>query len=562
MPPLARQWRSIAELEQDPAFVARVTAEFPHLSGAMAEPIGRRRVLKLMAASLALGGLTGCDPAGADKQIVPAVIQPPQIVPGLPDHYATASTALGTAVGVVVTHRMGRPIKVEGNPHHPASLGATDVFAQAALLDFYDPDRAGAITVGGVPSDSAALRAALVERRARFAATQGAGLRILTNGITSPSLGMRIDALLKQYPRAAWHQWDGVPRDEPRAAAVLAYGRPVEVVPRLAEADVILALDSDLLSSAPGHLAHARAFADRRNPARTGRMSRLYAIEPTPTLTGARADHRMIAHPRQLHEVVRALAASVLGGRQAAPAPFAAIIDDLKAAHGRALVHAGPDMTRESIALVHAVNEVLGGRDRTFDVLEPAEHAPVDQGESLRALVKDMHDARVETLVVIGTNPVFTAPRSVGFTEAMRRVAFVLALAPSADETMQAATWAVPQTHDWESWNDARAFDGTATIMQPQALPLHGGWSAHALLSLLSTPTNINSRDAVRQTWKDLDDAAWHDALAAGVVPRTASARANVLLRDLSKLKSARAGRGPDIADAAGPEFVGRAARQ
>jgi molybdopterin-containing oxidoreductase family iron-sulfur binding subunit len=533
---MTRQWRSVAELERDPAFLARVAAEFPHVSAALAEPVGRRRVLKLMAASLALGGLAGCgDPAGPDQQIVPAVVQPPEIVPGLPNHYATASTALGRAVGVVVTHQMGRPIKVEGNPDHPGSLGGTDVFAQAALLDFYDPDRAGSVLARGVPTDGAALRAALVERRAHFAATRGAGLRVLTGSTTSPTLAARLDALLAQYPEAAWHQWDGIPRDEPRAAAVLAYGRAVEVVPRVAEADVILAIDSDLIATAPGHLAHARAFAARRNPVRTQRMSRVYAIEPSPTLIGAAADHRVIAHPRQMFDVVRALAAGVLRNEQV-PDQFAALIADLKAAKGRALVHAGPDVPAQSIALVHAVNEALGGRGTTFDVLEPIEHRPADHGDSLRALVKDMHDGRVETLVVFGTNPVFTAPRSVGFAEALRRVSFVLALAPSANETTAAATWAVPQTHDWESWGDARAFDGTATIMQPQSLPLYGGWSPHALLSLLAGPDSVASRAAVRETWRDLDAAGWRAALAAGVVANTASARADVALRDLANL--------------------------
>jgi molybdopterin-containing oxidoreductase family iron-sulfur binding subunit len=306
------------------------------------------------------------------------------------------------------------------------------------------------------------------------------------------------------------------------------------VVPRVGDADVILALDSDLISSAPGHLAHARGFAARRNPLRTRQMSRVYAIEPTPTLIGAAADHRVIAHPRQLFDVVHALAAGVLR-HETVPEQFAAIIDDLKAARGRALVHAGPDVPAESIALIHAVNEALGGRGTTFDVLEPVEHKPTDHGDSLRALVRDMHDGHVETLVVIGTNPVFTAPRSVGFTEALRRVPFMLALAPSANETTAAATWAVPQTHDWESWGDARAFDGTATIMQPQSLPLYGGWSVHALMSLLTGPDSVGSRDAVRETWRGLDDSAWREALAAGVVGDTASARADVTLRDLSR---------------------------
>jgi molybdopterin-containing oxidoreductase family iron-sulfur binding subunit len=531
MPSLNRPWRSLAELERDPAFLARAAEEFPGLAAALAAPADRRRVLKLMAASIALAGLAGCDPAGAEKQIVPAVNQPPQIVPGLPNHYATASTALGSAIGIVVTHRMGRPFKVEGNPRHPASLGATDTFAQALVLDFYDPDRSAGIVRRGEPSDRPSLLAALAERRSRFSATHGAGLRILTTGIVSPSLGARLQALLKQYPAAQWHQWDGMPRDAPRRAAILAYGRPVEIVPRIGAADVVLALESDLLSSAPGYLAHARAFAERRNPARTARMSRIYAAEATPTLIGAVADHRLPAHPERLHALVQALAATVLG--QTPPqGEFAPLIADLTGAHGRAYVHAGPDLPAETIALCHAINEALGGRGHTFEVVEPVEHAPTDQTGSLRALAAEMHAGAVESLVVLGGNPVFTAPASFGFAAGLARVPFVLASSQTWDETAAAATWFVPQAHDWEAWGDARAFDGTATIMQPQALPLYDGWSPFALLALLGAAQSEASRDAVRATWRDaLDEAGWHAALAAGVVPNTASARADVALR-------------------------------
>ncbi len=363
MPPLKRQWRSLEQLADDPSFVARAAQEFPGLAEALASPHHRRRVLKLMAAAFAMGGLGGCDAGAPEGHLIPAVRVPPNIIPGLPNFYSTAHVLDGYAAGVVVKHYMGRPIKVEGNPQHPASLGATDAFAQAQVLDFYDPDRAWGITAHGLPADRQNMLTILSAQRARFAENRGAGLRILTGTVTSPTLAAQLDALLSRYPEARWHQWEPISRDNIWKGAGLAYGQPVEVVPNLDKADVILAIDSDLLSSAPGHLRFARDFAARRNPTRTQKMLRLYAVEPTPTLTGSVADHRFIAGPRELHQVVMALAAGIL---QQSPPPSVApgwvgkAIADLTANPGRALVHVGPHQSPETHALVHAINEKLG----------------------------------------------------------------------------------------------------------------------------------------------------------------------------------------------------------
>ncbi|HST76065.1 MAG TPA: TAT-variant-translocated molybdopterin oxidoreductase, partial [Acetobacteraceae bacterium] len=335
MPPMNHQWRSLRQLADDPAFVARASQEFPSLADGLASPIDRRRVLQLMAASFAMAGLSGCD-AQPEGVLIPAVRIPPDIIPSLPNYYTSANVIDGYASGVVVKHWMGRPIKVEGNPHHPASLGATDVFAQSMVLDFYDPHRRAALTVDAAPADRQQLLTALVGQRGQAAATRGAGLRILTGTVTSPTLARQIDALLTQYPEARWHQWEPVSRDAARKGAMLAYGKPVAVVPRLDRADVILAVDGDLISSAPGHLRLARDFAARRNPTRIRRMSRVYAVEPTPTLIGTAADHRFIAGPREMHQAITALAASLLNGLASGDAPdwVGAVCDDLKAAHG------------------------------------------------------------------------------------------------------------------------------------------------------------------------------------------------------------------------------------
>ncbi|HET6619107.1 MAG TPA: TAT-variant-translocated molybdopterin oxidoreductase, partial [Dongiaceae bacterium] len=446
---MSGQWRSLEQLADDPSFVARAAEEFPSLAKALAAPSNRRRVLKLMAAALAMGELGGCDPGAPGGHLIPAVRVPPNIIPGLPNFYSTANVVDGYAAGVVVKHNMGRPIKVEGNPLHPASLGATDVLAQAQVLDFYDPDRGAAATARGLPVGWQDLQTALLPERRKIAQNRGAGFRILTGTVTSPTLAAQFDALLSRYPEARWHQWEAVSRNNVRDGAVLAYGSPVELVPKLDAVDVLLAIDSDLLSSAPGHLRFARDFAGRRNPTRTRKMSRVYAVEPTPTLIGTVADHRFVASPREMHRIVAGLADAILKGTPPSSMPdwVGKAAADLVANRGRALVHVGPDQPPQTHAVVHAVNEEIGARGATADLVEPIAHAPAGGAATLSELVDDMRAGRVSTLLIIDTNPVYAAPGPLGFSEALQRVDFSLALTAAPNETSAATLWAVPMAH-------------------------------------------------------------------------------------------------------------------
>lgn len=533
-----RLWRSLEEAAGDADFIARVSQEFPNLAASLTAPIDRRVALKLMAASLLMNGLVGCD-SKLSVNLIPAVRVPPNIVPGLENSYATAHLLSGYATGIVVSHFMGRPIKVAGNPHHPASLGAIDAFAQASLLDFYDPDRAAEIACRGNPAARVDFETALAAQRASLGADRGAGLRILTGTLTSPTLIAQIGALLEQYPQAQWTQWEPISRDAVLQGAQLAFGRPVDLIPRLGQADVLVAIDSDLVCSSPGRLYYARDFATRRNPNRTHSMSRIYAIESTPTLLGSVADHRFIAGPAQLAHILSAMAADIVHGvsdpaARSQPAWIIPMLEDMKNARGRVLVHVGASQPAEIHALAHAINDALGGRGVSFDLLEPVAHTAPD-AQTLRSLIAEMQAGSVKNLLIIDSNPVYSSPATWGFEEALRRVPFSVALARHADETTQAATWFVPQAHDWESWSDARAFDGTASILQPQALPLYAGISAVEMLDLYRTAAARSAEQVVRGTWKqhfaDRFDAAWHDSLASGVIQNTACAKSDVQLK-------------------------------
>ena len=510
------QWRGTA------ADAERMAREWPALARRLGQPTSRRQVMRLMAASAALAGLGGChDPADPDTHYVPAVNQAADIIPGLPNRYATALIDGGAAAGIVVRQDMGRPIKIEGNPAHPASLGGTSIFGQSLLLDFYDPDRAAGVLQSGDVSTWQALLGACLRQRTQLAKNAGAGLRILTGRVVSPTVGSAIDDVLHRYVDARWHQWEPLSRDSVGNGLALAYGARLDLLPHVGAADVILALDSDLIEGAPGYLRHARDFASRRNPVRA-RMSRVYAAEPVPTLIGGAADHRFVAGPDAMHAVLTGLAAALLDNAPPADAPpwLPAAIADLRAAGPHALIHAGPSLPADAHALVHRINERLGARGTTFDLLAPAAYRAEDEGASIAALIEDMRADRVTTLLILDSNPVYTAK---GFREALSRVPFSLALSSAPDETAHAVSWYVPGAHLFEDWGDAVAHDGTVTIQQPQALPLYGGHSGLEALALLTQDLPVSARDMVRQTWRTrLDEAAWQDALATGIVPGTA----------------------------------------
>jgi Fe-S-cluster-containing dehydrogenase component len=525
MPQVSRQWR---RFEND-------LHEAPIGSDAFIDSPDRREALKLLAASLTFGGVGGCSPT--PQYLIPAVHPPPDGAGPISD-YATAFVHQGYAAGVLVRHWMGRPIKVEGNPGHPASLGATDAMAQAQLLDFYNPERAWGMTRKGIPVDRQSLDRALTAQRENLAANGGAKLVVLTGASSGPTLSAQLEQLRKSYPEARWLHFEPISRANVAQGAVLAYGRNVEPIYDLAKADVILAIDSDLLDQAPGSLRYARDFAQRRNPARDSNMSRLYAIEATPTLTGAMADHRFISRPSETRNALLALAARLLGrpGPEP-PAWLARIADDLAAHRTRALLHLGPDHSAESHALVFAINEALGARGTTLRLIEPVLHPSFDPAYSLASLTSDMDAGRIESLFIFDSNPAFTAS-ALGFEEALKRVDFTLTLTPTRNETSDATLWAVPMAHPWEFWSDARAFDGTASVLQPQSLPLFGGVDPHSLLSLLAQPSAVKSEELVQATWRRKlpgeFDATWQETLSKGVVEGSANATFDGALRPLA----------------------------
>ncbi len=535
-------WRSLDELAATPAFQDLLHREFPRHASEWTDGVSRRRFLQLASASLALAGLTGCTKQPLE-QIVPYVRQPEYLIPGRPLYFATALILGGYATGVLAESHQGRPTKIEGNPDHPASLGATDVFAQASVLTLYDPERSQSILRSGRPGGtwggfvgemSATLRA--------LQALNGRGVRLLTGTVTSPTLAAQIQELLRRLPEARWHRWEPAGRHQSAAAAVRAFGRPLETRYDFSRAQRILTLGADVLCEGPGGVRYARDFADRRRVRGDRKeMSRVYAVESVPTLGATLADHRLQLPPAQVEAFTLALARA-LGAAPGQPSGqlltdpavvewLEAVAQDLRQHRGASLVVAGEYASPAAQVLVHAINQALGNVGSTVVHLEPLEADPVDHVRSLAELVRDMNAGQVELLLMLdGVNPVYTAPADFDFARALQKVPLRAHHGLYEDETSEYCHWHVPAAHELESWSDARSFDGTVSLIQPLIDPLYGGKSAHEVLAALSNQPDATSYDVVRQFWTSRltgdFETAWREALLAGLIPGTAAPHA------------------------------------
>ena len=523
-------WRSLEELSRSDAFDEFFQQEFPQQALPLAKGANRRDFMKLMGASVAMAGLAACkQPA---ETIIPYVNQPENLIPGKPIFFASAMPLSGVATGVLVESHMNRPTKIEGNPEHPSSLGASDAFMQASVLGLYDPDRSQVVRKLGDTATWSEFIAA-VQPALNAAKTNGAGFRLLTQTITSPTLGAQLQALLAQYPGMKWHQWEAVSRDNVRAGTRVAFGGDVNVHYDFTKANVVVSLGADFLGEGPGHLRYARDFMSRRKVrhGKTKSINRLYAIEAGVTQTGTVADHRLPVKPSQIEAIAREL----LSGQSQNPVVQAAI-KDLQANRGAAVVIAGDEQPAVVHALAHALNAQLGNVGTTVLVTDAIEVAPMIQLQSLRELVRDMNAGAVNALIILGGNPVFDAPVDLQFAKALEKVPFRAHHSLYYDETSMKCHWHVPDVHYLETWSDARAHDGTVSIIQPLISPLYNGRSPHEVLGALIGGLDQSPYQTVRNYWfsKGATEDNWrkwlHDGVIAGsaLPPRAAAAVAAI----------------------------------
>jgi len=538
-------WRSLEELAGTEAFQEALHREFPKGASEWVDSVSRRGFLKVMGASLGLAGMTGCVRLPLEP-IVPYVRQPENVIPGRPMFYATAVTLGGYASPVLVESHLGRPTKIEGNDQHPASLGGTDIFTQASILGLYDPDRSQSVMSMGDQRSWQAFRSAIRGPLSAQKALQGAGIRILTPTISSPTLADQLRNFLKVYPQAKWHVYEPVNRDNVLEGAKMAFGQPVETRYDFSKAEVIVSLDADFLYAAfPGNTRYIRDFAARRNP-ESGNMNRLYVIESTPGSTGAKADHRLPVQAGWVSTISSGLAL-VLGAQTNAtgiemgmPGPevtkfLGPLLTDLKSHGSSSLVIAGDHQPPAVHALAHAINTKLGNVGKTVFYSDAVDANPINQIDSIKDLVADMNGGKVDLLIILGGNPVYDTPADLNFADAMTsgKVPLRVHQGLYQNETADLCQWHVNQSHELEAWGDARAYDGTISIIQPLIAPLYNGKSALEFVALLAGQAEATGYDLVRAYWQKQHTGAdfeqfWRKSLHDGWIAGTAFAPKSV----------------------------------
>ena len=538
-------WRSPAQLDDRPEYREALEREFPEGASELTSGVTRRDMLLLLGASASLAGLAGC--RRPVEEIVPYVTAPEDVVPGVPRYFATTMPFGRSAYGVIVESHEGRPTKIEGNPDHPSTLGASSSRVQASVLGLYDPDRSQSLTLKGERKSWTDFVAAWEKLASTHTADDGAGLAVLSESFSSPTLARLASELRERYPRLHWATYDAVSDENRLAGLRQAAGRDIDLMLRFDRAAVILCLDADPLLTDPEMIRHARGFASGRQAGATGgvhstgseqapstgsgqAMNRLYAVEGVYSLTGAMADHRLRLESRQIGAFVGALAARLGASGAAAgsgsavagvdPRWIDAVAKDLLAHRGTGLIVAGNRQPPAVHAAVCALNTFLGNTGTTVSYHETKD-AALPSVASLSALVSAMNAGTIQTLVVLGGNPVFDAPRDLDFASALTKVPHSIVLGHSLDETGSQAEWHIPRAHYLESWGDARAVGGALSVVQPLILPLFGAKTPVEVLGLMVAGKDRPGYDIVRETWRPIlgdgdFDKAWNRVLHAG----------------------------------------------
>jgi molybdopterin-containing oxidoreductase family iron-sulfur binding subunit len=528
-----RFWKNLDELAETPGFSEMLSEEFPRLAqggpSEWVDAVSRRGFLKVMGASLALAGLAGCTKQ-PDEPIFPYVKAPEDLILGKPMYFATAFPFPTGAIPVLVKSDAFRPIKVDGNPDHPMAKGKSDGLTQATLLDLYDPDRSKEVKYRGQTSDWGDFQQAF--STAVKKSGDGTGVYFLSETITSPTLAAQWKQVQAKYPAAKLVQWEPVNRDAAMAGSKAAFGSYTDAQYKLENADVILSLDADFLGGIahPGFLPLAAAYAERHRYEAGKTMNRMYAVETMATVTGFKAEHRLALKPSELVAFATALAGGAMSNSQNPDAMnfYMALQKDLKANQGKCVVIPGEQAPPEVHAAAYALNAALGNVGKTVIYTDTVNPLPSEQVADLKALVGDMNAGKVQWLVMLGVNPIYSAPVDLEFAAALEKVPNTAHLGSHVDETGAVSVWHVHKAHYLESWSDARAYDGTISIIQPMIAPLYGGHSAHDVLQALLDNPQASAFDAVQANAKTYIKGdfptAWRRALHDGWVEGTAFA--------------------------------------
>ncbi|MEO6846367.1 MAG: TAT-variant-translocated molybdopterin oxidoreductase [Chthoniobacterales bacterium] len=537
-----KMWRSLGELENDPVFEGLLTKEFPEGASVNQDGVSRRDFMRLMGASAALVGISLAGCRRPEALLVPFKNNNEWTIPGKFLYYSTAMPTRFGVMPMIASTVDGRPTKLEGNPLHPESNGGTNGFAQASILDLYDPYRAKKFTHKGQGATEAEFTAALAELRKAHQKDGGAGLAFLVDRTHSPTRDRLREEILKQFPSAMWTEYEPLGGANARGATEASFGEGARAIPHFERADIILSLDGDFLNCNEMGVGYARGFYPRRNPDQTGApVNRLYVVESAYTLTGGMADHRLRAKASAIPAIAVAFAKQIAAKTNHAgltslvgayPSPEGEVdakwveecANDLLTAKSRSLVLTRPQQSAALLTLVHGINEALGNNGT---VIETAA-VPVSKNQTTIEQLTDVLKAgRISTLFIFGGNPVYNAPADLDFASLLDSVPNSVRLGFFEDETSQHSKWNVPATHYLESWGDGRSFEGIYSIIQPMILPLYSGLSDLDILAqfigLSKTEGPEHVQDTFRQLFSGGDfSASWNEALRKGFVATSA----------------------------------------
>jgi molybdopterin-containing oxidoreductase family iron-sulfur binding subunit len=531
-------WQSLQQLANDVNAQEQAGNEFQGYDPDSLLTLSRRRFMQFMGGSMALAGLTltGCRRYPEEK-LAPYTARPAGRIPGVTAKYATAFELGGIGTGLLVSSYDGRPIKIEGNPSHPYSLGATDAIAQATVLDLYDPDRSrlpmDRSGADAKRSDWKAFQAFVDKHFSELAKAGGEGIAVLSESSSSETLAMMRERLQAKFPGSKWYEYEPINRDNAVAGSRLAFGEAVRPIYHLAEAGVVASFGCDLLTGHPAKLKHARDWSKTRKSADEGRMGRMYVAESIYTSTGTVADERIARSPHTIEKMLLTVANAIgvdglpIGGvLDTAEQTFVSrVVGDLRAAGSRGLVVVGDNLSPRAHAVAHLINDKLQSVGTTVTyVADPAGDKP-GLTESLANLVASVGE--VSTLIILGGNPVYDAPVDIDFAGALSGVKTSIHLSEYYNETSAATTWHLPRAHFLESWGDTRAWDGTLSLVQPLIYPLYDGKTAVELLAMICGDRAADGYQLTRDALKRVLPATnferhWRRTLHDGVAADSA----------------------------------------
>ncbi len=551
-----KYWKSLDELGEAPEFQDFLHREFPEGASEMGSGVSRRKFLQVMGAGMALAGVSGCQVIRRPVQnILPYNKMPESLIPGVPQFYATTMSVSGEAVGLLVESHEGRPTKVEGNPKHPSSLGGSSRYNQASVLGLYDPDRSQTVLKGNEASDWTAFWSEMDAVLATYKQNGGEGLRFLSGFIASPSTADGKAAVLKAYPKAKWTTYESVNRDNQAQGIMAMTGASLDPHYNLSKVKRVLSIDADFLESESNHLVNAKAFVKTRNPdLGLEGMSRLYVVESQFSPTGGTADHRLRVKPSQIVPVLVLIAKELIAqgisfgdwtadisalpadasAAMVNPAWISEVAKDLAANKGTSLVIIGKYQPALAHALGYAVNIALGSLGTTLDYRPSAAIAlngeTVGSYASIAELASEMAAGKVETLVILDSNPAFGTPADLEFATKLGKVKHVIHAGMEIDETATLAHWHLPLNHFLEEWGDGLAYDGAASIGQPLIAPLYNTQGTSEILAGIAGLPQRNNHEIVKEYWRKRSNSVdfehvWRRWLHEGVIEKTAYAK-------------------------------------